>query len=110
MVSSVAFGLDGVLASGSWDKSSKLWKNDELLCTLTGHEDEVMAKVMVKVAFGPTWFAIVMQQEISISQSRAAKYQSRFALLPDNCHSRIFTFLGSALASTSKQTLRIWHV
>jgi WD40 repeat protein len=103
-VSSVAFGSNGMLASGSSDRSVKLWKNDELLCTLTGHEDIVMS-----VAFGPTWFAIVMQQEISISQSRAAKYQSRFALLPDNCHSRILTFLGSALASTSR-TLRIWHV
>ena len=43
-VSSVAWSKDGTLASGSWDKSVKVWVMDssnklKLQSTLTGHSD-----------------------------------------------------------------------
>ena len=47
----MGFAADGkTLASGSWDKTIKLWhvESGEELCTLTGHSDHVCS-----VAFSP---------------------------------------------------------
>ncbi len=80
MVSSVAFDTKDMLASGSLDKTIKLWNKNSgvLLRTLTGHGDWVMsvafdANYMIYFVFIYKYFYYLSSLFLSSSSSSLSK-------------------------------------
>ncbi len=110
-VTSVSFSADGTIASGSLDRTVRLWQsNAKPVRTLTGHQD-----VVNHVQFSPETDP-ERQVIASASQDQTVKVWSRagkllYTLRHDDSVTRVsFSRDGQILASASRdKTVRLWR-
>jgi WD40 repeat protein/serine/threonine protein kinase len=109
-VSSVAFSPDGTrLASGSWDKTVKVWdgRTGRELHTLKGHTAAVTS-----VAFSPDGTRLVsgsMDKTVKVWDGRTGREIFTFKGHTGEVHSVTFAPDGTRLAGGSEDTVKVWE-
>ncbi|NET82152.1 MAG: NACHT domain-containing protein [Moorea sp. SIO1F2] len=108
-VQSVAFSYDGkTIASGSWDKTVKLWNHEgKLLRTLTGH-----SKTVSSVAFSPDGKTIASGSWDKTVKLWNLEGQELLTLTghSNSVISVAFSYDGQTIASSSRDnTVKLWN-